>query len=102
MVFAQRIEGDDTPRVSGVSIRSGHSTYRMFVRHGLPTPTFLSHWKPLEALGCTFESAKSLLAIDVPAKADIYKVYKLLEAGESHGVWEFEEAHFGHPLRDSE
>ena len=68
----------------------------------MPNPTFLSHWKLLEALGCTFESAKSLLAIDVPAKADIYKVYKLLETGESHGVWEFEEPHFGHPLRDSE
>jgi Domain of unknown function (DUF4265) len=100
VVFAGQVEGDDTPRVSGVSIRSGHSTYRIFVKDGLASLTFTSHWKPLEALGCTFESAKRLLAVDVPARADIYPVYKLLEAGESQGVWEFEEGHCGHPLKD--
>jgi len=54
----------------------------------------------MERLGCTYENANSrLLSIDVPPSVDIYKAYSLLELGEKEGVWDFEEAHCGHPLR---
>lgn len=62
--------------------------------------TVARSWKPVEALGCTYERAtKRLLAIEVPPTADIYAVYKLLEAGARAGVWSFQEGHCGHPLR---
>jgi uncharacterized protein DUF4265 len=62
---------------------------------------FRTAWERLQALGCTYEQASShLLLVDVPPHADIYAVYVLLEEGENAGVWDFEEGHCGHPLRE--
>ena len=61
---------------------------------------FARCWAPLEDLGCTFEEG-TVLAVDVPPSANIYDVYRLLDAGASAGAWDFEEGHCGHPLRES-
>jgi hypothetical protein len=42
-----------------------------------------------------------VLAVDVPSAADIYEVYSALEGGEKGEVWEFEEGHCSHPLKQS-
>ncbi len=83
----------------GVSLRSGHSTYRVMLKIALGQPAFREHWDPLEELGCRYEGVHGkLLAVDVPPTADIYRVYKLLESGEEAGTWDFEEGHCGHPV----
>jgi hypothetical protein len=86
---------------AGVSIRGGHSTYRLrLTEQGKHAPTFKKFWTPLEELGCSYEEGV-VLAVDVPASANIYVVYELLEAGVASGVWDFEEGHCGHPLGES-
>ncbi len=85
-----------------VAIRGGHSTYRLLVDRSRQQEIFLQYWQPLQELGCSYETAEGrmrLYAIDVPPSADIYKVYSLLEKGETDGIWEFEEGHCGHPLK---
>lgn len=85
-----------------VCLRSGHSTYRVFLadKIKLGSRHFKLAWKRLEELGCTYEQASArLLAIDVPPGTDIYKVYSALEEGEALEIWDFEEAHYGHALR---
>lgn len=85
-----------------VSIASGHSTYRILFNNKISTEVFKNYWNPLEKLGCTFESSEGdqmLLAVDVPPKADIYEVYRLLEKGENDEIWGFEEGHCGHVLK---
>lgn len=85
---------------AGISIRGGHSTYRLkLAGHGRETPAFQKYWDPLQRLGCSYEEGP-VLSVDVPAEADIYAVYRLLEAGAAAGVWDFEEGHCGHPLQD--
>lgn len=84
---------------AGVSIRGGHSTYRLKLGgQGRGTPTFQEYWTPLEKLGCSYEEGP-VLSVDVPPSADIYAVYGLLEAAEAAGVWVFDEGHCGHPLQ---
>jgi hypothetical protein len=85
--------------------RSGHSTYRVFLREGVTeeSPRFRALWQRLERLGCSYEGAtERLLAIDVPPSADISDVYEILSTGEQEGVWDFEEGHCGHALTGSE
>lgn len=96
---------DDVFIFSRAKKGSGHSTYRIIIEQ--ISKTFLSYWKKLEKLGCSYESAsyetsegdKILYAIDVPALTDIYAVYTILEKGEKNGIWIFEEGHCGHPLK---
>ena len=95
IVFAEEREGQ--LMFVGVSIRGGHSTYRIRLTEG-KRESFHSYWEGLQLLGCSYEEGQ-VLAVDVPPGTDIYKVYALLEAGESAEVWEFEEGHCGHPLR---
>lgn len=85
---------DDVDVITGVSLYSGHSTYRIFLANGttLESKAFNDHWKQLSGLGCTFERAtERLLGIDVPPTADLRRAYDLLAQGEAAGVWEFEE-----------
>ena len=84
--------------VRSVSLRSGHSTYRVFVKGPvqLDDETFLRYWAPLRDLGCTYERGTAhLVAVDVPANSDLDSVYSFLTAGEEANVWEFEEGHCG-------
>ena len=82
---------------SGVSIRSGHSTYRVFAKSDIGSDDFQRYWTPLRELGCSFEQATAhYLSMDVPPSADIRLACELLQAGESAGAWEFEEGHCGH------
>jgi hypothetical protein len=84
--------------VHGVSLRSGHSTYRVFVKAPIEVGSsgFDRAWRPIQDLGCTYERAtEHLLAIDVPSSADLDAVYALLESSEAAGVWNFEEGHCG-------
>ncbi len=82
---------------SGVSLRGGHSTYRL-----MPEKTrrgdFPRYWAPLQELGCSYEEEGRVLAVDVPPHANINEAYVLIEEGYSAGVWDFEEGHCGHPL----
>ena len=86
--------------VQDVRERGGHSTYRLYLKGVTVTSeAFTRFWKPLEAIGATFEQADDrLLAIDVPDTADIYEAYALLQGGEEAAVWDFQEGHCGHPL----
>ena len=86
---------------AGLVDTSGHSTYRL-IREG-KNDEFDKYWSKLESLGCTYESGDykgvRLYAVDVPRTADIYKVYEILELGQSENAWMFEEGHVGHKLR---
>lgn len=97
IVFAE--ERDGAIVFAGISIRGGHSTYRIILRSSAALHDFFRYWKPLEDLRCSYEEGR-VYAVDVPQSADIYAVYQLLEGGLAAGVWEFEEGHCGHPLRD--
>lgn len=84
----------------GIERRGGHSTYRFFIMDGITEDQWSPYWQPLEEIGCTYERGGSrLFAVDVPPETDIYRAYGLLDAGEKAGVWGFQEAHCGHPLR---
>lgn len=80
---------------------SGHSTYRIFSLTK-EEENFQFFWKLLERLGCSYEQVSAnLYAIDVPANTDIYEVFKILELGEKREIWDFEEGHCGHALKES-
>jgi hypothetical protein len=108
--FANGVSYEDEVkvRISGgelifeaVAKRGGHSTYRVLMDRTVANGNVQRYWEPLQNLGCTYESREGktrLWAIDVPPEADIHSVYRLLEKGESDGVWSFEEAHCGHPI----
>ncbi|MDR4460535.1 MAG: DUF4265 domain-containing protein [Nitrospirales bacterium] len=84
----------------GISLRGGHSTYRVILREGISEANVQKCWEPLELLGCTYEEGPlKLRSIDVPQNLDVYKVYELLEKGEKNNIWYFEEGHCGHPLK---
>lgn len=77
--------------------RSGNSTYRIFSEKKVNDYEFDVQWKKLGKIGCTYESMgnkKTLLSVNVPKETDIDEVYKILEEGESSGIWEFEEGHY--------
>ena len=75
--------------------RSGHSTYMIIVEKD--ERQFDSYWKLLQQKGCSYESAsmgkRLLLSVDVLPSANIYDVYKVLEEGETKGVWMFQEGY---------
>jgi hypothetical protein len=106
--YAKGISLDDTiiarfqdgiPVFDKVLSAGGHSTYRIIVSKAR-WDDFQGYWNPIRLCGCSFEEGQNrLLAMDVPAEADIHTVYKLLEDGESNGVWTFEEGHCGHATR---
>jgi hypothetical protein len=82
-----------------VSLRGGHSSYRVITTASDTTDAFHQNWQELERLGCTYEQGPgNLRAIDVPPNADIHKVYAILEQGERDGIWKFEEGHCGHAV----
>lgn len=93
-VFAKKIGGE--LMFSGISERSGHSTYRIKLPHGKDHDYFLKYWEPLERLGCTYEGAsgyRRLYSIDLPNPDYIKDTFHILQEREKEGVWEFEEAH---------
>jgi hypothetical protein len=95
------LEKDGRITVIGVACRGGHSTYRIFLPERTTHEDFLKGWEVLERLGCTYERAtRRCIGIDVPPQSDVYAVYQALEDGEKAQLWEFEEGHCGHPLRD--
>jgi hypothetical protein len=84
-----------------VSNVAGHSTYRIIVPKSTSLELFERYWEPIQKLGCSYEAAQdlySILAVDVPSKANINEVYRLLEEGEDDEVWDFEEGHCGHTV----
>jgi Domain of unknown function (DUF4265) len=92
---------DGILRFAGVAKRGGHSTYRILLRdpETIESPRFRESWQPLRDIGCTYELAKtSWLSVDIPPATGIVAAYRLLENGESKGIWTFEEAHCGHPV----
>jgi hypothetical protein len=94
-------EEADQLEFSSVLARGGHSTYRLMLGQG--KERFEAHWSHLQELGCSYEQGPgSLLSVDVPPTSDIYDVYERLEDGARAEVWDFEEGHCGHPLRDAE
>lgn len=82
---------------------AGHSTFRVLVLKNTTDNILDKYWAPLAALGCTFESTTlglRLLAIDVPPETDVEEVYDLLVKGLHDQIWEVEESHVGHNLKD--
>jgi hypothetical protein len=95
VVFAREEEG--ALFFAGVSLRGGHSTYRIMKANGLRPEDFEQCWEPLQQAGCSYEEGPGrILAVDVPPQADIQHVYALLGRGEQAQVWHFEEGHRGH------
>jgi len=87
--------------VTDIVERGGHSTYRIFLPEQTTEEQFAKDWASLRELGCTYERAtRRLVGVDVPPHADVYAAYNVLEKGERDGLWEFEEGHCGHPLRE--
>lgn len=93
-------ERDGQVYFRSVSIRSGHSTYRLWVKPA-ERAQFAARWAPLGALGCSYEGGV-VHAVDVPATSDVHAVYAVLEDGERAGYWEFEEGHCGHLLTSAQ
>lgn len=94
-VLAQREEG--TLVFQQVVARGGHSTYRIYLQNGetIQSPGFDEHWKPIAALGATFENANGrFIAVDIPPTRDVAEIYRLLQAVEDSGFWAFEEVHY--------
>jgi len=78
----------------------GHSTYRIFLVGEKSMEGFETAWQSLGQIGCTCERATDyLVAVDVPPETDIYAAYAALEEGVTSGIWDFEEANCGHPLK---
>jgi Domain of unknown function (DUF4265) len=66
IVFAEERGG--LLRFTGVSIRAGHSTYRLKRTGHCGDELWQARWEPLARLGCTYESG-TVLAVDVPPSA---------------------------------
>lgn len=83
-----------------VTIRGGHSTYRLILRNESTFEGARDRLREILESGATVERAQgSLFALDLPPQVDIYEAYALFERGEAAGWWDFEEGHCGHPLR---
>jgi len=82
IVLVRRIPGaaEGMFEFDSVLSRSGHSTYRA-VRL-TASREFESHLDELTTIGCTFERAGRLYAIDVPPSCDIHAAYDVLTRGE--------------------
>jgi hypothetical protein len=95
-VYADNVDGKLNFRL--VAQKSRHSTYRVKLPEGESHEYFEARWEGLKNLGCTYEgSAQSrcrLYSIDIPPKADVNEVYKLLQREEDAGSWTFEEADY--------
>lgn len=99
VVHAERF--DEQLVVTGPVLRSGRSTFRIFLEEGiaLGDPHFEKAWQPLCELGGSLESATPrLVAIDVPPGVEIRRVQELVDLGMSSGLWDWEEGHRGAPL----
>jgi hypothetical protein len=98
VVEAKKLDDDDQIlEFRSVISRGGHSTYRIYLLEGrkLQSEEFMSRWTSIEALGATYENGSDrIAAVDIPPGSNVNKIYRLLEAGEEAGVWEFEEGHF--------
>jgi hypothetical protein len=84
---------------SGIASRGGHSNYQLVLEKGVTKEQFERFWKPIEALGCSYESStnpEDVFAVDVPPNVDVSATYALLARGEREGVWEFGEGHCEH------
>ena len=82
-----------------VCARSGHSTFRVFLAGRSLREPRERVYEPLKRLGCIIERADDRwAAIDVPPSTDIQAVVMALRRGEREGRWEYEDAHFGHPM----
>lgn len=66
---------------AGVSLRGGHSTVWIALRVDRDAATFRSRWAQLKVLGCGYESAGRLLAVDVPSAADFGLTVRPSRAG---------------------
>lgn len=93
VVFARERRG--LHYFSGVSIRGGHSTFRILV-DAAAEKRFPEYWQRLRRLGCRYEGGRPWYAVDVPPTVKLGEVYSVLEQGEADGVWHFEEGHIGH------
>lgn len=95
----EAVEDTDHLVFSSVARRGGHSTYRLLINEHR-RDQLESFWKPLAECGCNYEEGhRPLLAVDVPAEADIFEVYRRMEEGERAGIWSFEEGHYGHRVK---
>lgn len=95
VVRAEKVEG--MWHFREVVEQGGHSTYRIYLagERNLTDDDVQAAWKPIEALGATYENANDrFFAVDVPPAADLDAIYDLFEKGEADGVWEFEEANY--------
>lgn len=98
-VVLARTSEDGVLEFEAVVVHGGHSTYRLKIDAAAPAERVQQGWQALEQLGCTYEQGPGALrAVDVSPKANIHKVYALLEQGELEGLWEFDEGHCGHPV----
>ncbi|MBW8636158.1 DUF4265 domain-containing protein [Hoeflea sp. WL0058] len=83
-----------------ISAKSGNSTYRIMLPDEDCESRFEEYWRPLEAIGCTYEGMslgkRQLLSVNAPKSTEINTAYRLLKAGEDSGVWVFEEGDCGH------
>ena len=81
--------------------RGGHSTYRIYMKgpDRARAAGLEERLAEIKALGASLERAnRVLIAIDIPPEADIFAIYKLLEAGEDATLWTFDEGHVGHQI----
>jgi len=94
-VVEAKLPADGLPVVRRSIKESGHSTYRILLpEHVISTASFDEFWRPLEALGCTFEEVSECYrSIDVPPEVESERCYQLLELGEVAGAWYFEVGH---------
>jgi hypothetical protein len=101
IITATPLPGHDGRFLYGrVVQKSGRSTYRVLTYPDTTLADFLTTWKQLEAIGCTYEQPPggltALHAIDVPPAADIEQVLVLLRSAQVAGVWDFEQGDCGH------
>jgi len=98
--FSAVLSGEDRLKFVAVVERGGHSTYRVRLQAGAGHDVFHQQWGALDTLGCSYEGSglgeRRLYSIDVPSTTCVQAVYAVLEHGEATGVWQFEEAHYGH------
>jgi hypothetical protein len=86
---------------AGIASRGGHSTYRLMLE-APDQPATRARFRELVTLGCGYEELTArFIAIDVPERTDIFRVYDLLERGLDDGIWTFEEGHCGHDVTES-
>lgn len=81
---------------NSVVTKGGHSTYRILSNKKIAS----SELSRISELNCLYEIGMfgdvMLVAISVPPKSDVEKLYLYLTIGEKKGIWDFEEANFEH------